>query len=427
MYIAKEIYCSLTGLTRIVHAKMMNNITMESRKKPGNIIHLDMDAFYASVEVLDNPSLKGKPVIVGGRVQRGVVSAASYTARFFGVHSAQPIAVAKRLCPDGVFLPVRMDRYREISRQIFEIFHRFTPLVEPLSIDEAFLDVTDSTRLFGDPEKIALNIKNLIRAETGLTASAGVAPSKFVAKIASDLGKPDGLTVVSPEQVRQFLEPLPINLLWGVGNKTREYLALLSVRTIGDLSRLPAEILRRKFGKHGVHLHLLSNGVDRRNVVPVIKAKSIGHEETFMEDILDIETAEKELLSLAMKVAQRLRKKGLKARTISLKVKYNDFTRITRSVTLMKAIDDGGEIFRNSSALLKKSDTGIKAIRLLGISVCLFESQNRAKQLSLFDQDAVSTKKRELNRALDFLSDKYGPEKVLPGTLVKPPGQNRRL
>ena len=216
---------------------------------PKAIIHLDMDAFYAAVEVLDNPSLKGKPVIVGGSKKRGVVSSASYEAREFGVHSAQPMATAMRLCPKGIFLPVRMSRYKEVSEQIFEIFCRFTPLVEPLSVDEAFLDVTGSIGLFGPSEEVAKMIKRAVVEEIGITVSAGVATSKFVAKIASDLGKPDGLTVVAEDNVRAFLEPLPIDKLWGVGKATQKALALLGVQTIGDLSRLPLDLLERNFGR----------------------------------------------------------------------------------------------------------------------------------------------------------------------------------
>ncbi|HPD60620.1 MAG TPA: DNA polymerase IV, partial [Thermodesulfobacteriota bacterium] len=253
---------------------------------PKKIIHLDMDAFYASVEVRDNPGLQGKPVIVGGSKQRGVVSSASYEARKCGVHSAQPIAVAMRLCPQGIFLPVRMARYQEVSEQVFEIFRRFTPLVEPLSIDEAFLDVTGSTRIFGEPEEIARKIKKLVKEQTGLTVSAGVASLKFVAKIASGLNKPDGLTVVPPEKVHEFLGPLPIELLWGVGQATKKILTTLGVKTIGDLKRIPLDILTAKLGKNGFQLHLLSQGIDEREVDIKDEVKSIGQEETFAEDLI---------------------------------------------------------------------------------------------------------------------------------------------
>ena len=251
---------------------------METEKWDKAIIHLDMDAFYAAVEILDNPDLKGKPVIVGGSKKRGVVSSACYEARRFGIHSAQPVSTAVRLCPHGVFLPVRMWRYKEFSRQIFALFYRFTPLVEPLSLDEAFLDVTGSTRLFGPPEAIARKIKQQVVKKTGLTVSAGVAPSKFVAKIASDMQKPDGLTVVPEGQVKEFLEPLPIEKLWGVGRATRKILSHLGVGTIGSLADLPVELLARKLGKQGIHLYSLARGLDDREVEPERGVKSIGHE-----------------------------------------------------------------------------------------------------------------------------------------------------
>jgi DNA polymerase-4 len=319
------------------------------------IIHLDMDAFYAAVEVLDDPSLQGKPVIVGGSKNRGVVSSASYEARKFGVHSAQPVATAMRLCPQGVFLPVRMDRYKEISRKIFEIFRRFSPLVEPLSLDEAFLDVTGSSRLFGPPEEIAAKIKKLVKEETELTVSAGVAPTKFVAKIASDLNKPDGLTIVEPGGVGTFLDPLPIETLWGVGQATRKTLSRLGVRTIGDLSRLPAELLEKRLGKQGRHLHFLANGIDEREVEAEREVKSIGHERTLGEDIRERAVAKRELLSLASRVARRLRDHGFTGKTITLKVKYHDFVQITRSVTLPEGTDDGRDIYQSCCSLLAKT------------------------------------------------------------------------
>ena len=327
---------------------------METKTWTKAIIHLDMDAFYAAVEVLDNPDLKGKPVIVGGSKERGVVSSASYEARTFGVHSAQPVATAMRLCPQGIFRPVRMWRYKEISRQILEIFKRFSPLVEPLSLDEAFVDVTGSTRLFGPPEEIAKKIKQQVVAETGLTASAGVAPTKFIAKIASDIQKPDGLTVVPEGKVKEFLGPLPIEKLWGVGEATRKTLAHLGVETIGDLACVSRELLDRKLGKHGLHLYLLAKGVDEREVETERQVKSIGHEETYREDILDMAMARRVLLSLATRVAKRLRGHGFVGKTVTLKVKYHDFVQITRSVTLQEPTDDGREIFQSCCDLVEQ-------------------------------------------------------------------------
>ena len=392
---------------------------MDKQVQSKHIIHLDMDAFYPSVEVLDNPALKGKPVIVGGSKERGVVSSASYEARKFGIHSAQPIAKAKRLCPGGIFLPVRMSRYQEISKQVFKIFHRFTPLVEPISIDEAFLDVTDSIRLFGQPENIAKKIKQIILTETGLTISAGVAPSKFVAKIASDIDKPDGLTVVHPDDVRDFLDPLPVKKMWGVGKVSQRLLSRLNIHTFRDLRQTPVKVLEKKFGKHGVKIHLLAMGVDERDVIPDHDVKSIGHEQTFLQDIISLDTVQKELLALGSKVARRMRQKGLKGKTITLKVKYSDFVQITRSVTLPKSIDDGSEIYSVACRLLEKTRVTKKPVRLLGISLSRLSCLGTGTQLSLFDQDRSSQERQRLNTVLDSLYEKYGDKSVVPGTLLK--------
>jgi DNA polymerase-4 len=391
---------------------------MDKQGQSKHIIHLDMDAFYPSVEVLDNPALKGKPVIVGGSKERGVVSSASYEARKFGVHSAQPIAKAKRLCPDGIFLPVRMSRYQEISKQVFNIYQRFTPLVEPISIDEAFLDVTGSIRLFGQPENIAKKIKQIIITETGLTVSAGIAPSKFVAKIASDIDKPDGLTVVHPDGVRDFLDPLPVKKMWGVGKVSQRLLRRLNIHTFRDLRQTPVKELEKKFGKHGVKIHLLAMGVDERDVIPEHDVKSVGNEQTFLHDIISLDTVQKELLALGNKVARRMRNKGLKGKTITLKVKYSDFVQITRSVTLPKSTDDGSEIYSVVCRLLKKTEVTKKPIRLLGISLSQLSFLGIGNQLSLFDEDQSSQKRQSLNTVLDSLSEKFGDESVLPGTLL---------
>ena len=377
-----------------------------------------MDAFYPSVEVLNNPALKGKPVIVGGSKERGVVSSASYEARKFGIHSAQPIAKAKRLCPDGIFLPVRMSRYQEVSKQVFEIFHRFTPLVEPISIDEAFLDVTGSIRLFGQPENIAKKIKQIIFAETGLTISAGVASSKFVAKIASDIDKPDGLTVVHPDGVGDFLASLPVKKMWGVGKVTQLLLSRLNIHTFRDLRQTPVKVLEKKFGKHGVKIHLLAMGVDKRDVIPEHDVKSIGHEQTFLQDIISLDVAQKEILALGNKVARRIRHKGLKGKTITLKVKYSDFVQITRSTTLPKSTDDGLEIYSVACRLLEKTEVTKKPIRLLGISLSQLSFLGIETQLSLFDQDQSSQKRQRLNTTLDSLCEKFGDQSVLPATLL---------
>jgi DNA polymerase-4 len=391
---------------------------MDKLDRTKQIIHLDMDAFYPAVEVLDNPDLTGKPVIVGGSRERGVVSSASYEARKFGVHSAQPIATARRLCPDGTYLPVRMSRYKEVSDQVFEIFYRFTPLVEPLSIDEAFLDVTGSVRLLGQAEDVAIGIKQIVRKETGLTVSAGVAPSKFVAKIASDIDKPDGLTVVPPDKVREFLDPLPIQKMWGVGKVTQEALTRLGVRTFRDLSEMPVDVLEQRFGKYGVKMHSLSMGIDERDVVTEHDVKSVGHEQTFLQDIIDLNLAKKELLSLANEVARRMRRKGVSGKTVTLKVKYNDFVQITRATTLPTLTDDGFEIYGTACHLLKKTGVGKRPVRLLGISLSQLIFFGKEGQLHLFDEDDGSQKRKNLNIALDSLYERFGADSIRPGTLV---------
>jgi DNA polymerase-4 len=390
---------------------------MQEKGSIKSIIHLDMDAFYPAVEVLDNPELKGKPVIVGGGRERGVVSSASYEARKFGVHSAQPIAEAMRLCPKGIFLPVRMSRYKEVSKRIFEIFYRFTPLVEPLSIDEAFLDVTGSTRLFGNPVDIAKKIKQTVFNETGLTVSAGVAPSKFVAKIASDIDKPDGLTVVPPDRIREFLDPLPIEKMWGVGKVTQNALAGLNIRTFKELSQTPVKLLEQKFGEHGIKMHRLSMGIDEREVVPEHDAKSIGHEETFLRDIIDADEAKKELLSLANRVSRRMRGKGVTGKTVTLKVKYSDFVQITRAGTLPEPTEDSRKIYSTACSLMEKTEVGKRPVRLLGISVSQLSFVGQVEQLALFDENETSKKRKDLNRALDSLCDKHGEKSIRPGTL----------
>ncbi len=400
-----------------------------------SILHLDLDAFYASVEVIDRPELRGKPVIVGGDERRGVVAAASYEARKSGVHSAMPTATAKRLCPKGIFLPVRMSRYAEMSDTVFAIYRRFSPLVEPLSIDEAFLDATGCERLFGGAEEVARKIKAAVREETGLTVSAGVAPNKFLAKIASDLGKPDGLTVVPPGGEQDFLDPLPVGKLWGVGKVTEEALLRREIRTIGDLRRSPRETLVRTFGAHGEHLHELARGIDDRPVETEREAKSVGHEDTYDHDLRDRGAMRRELLALSDRVSSRLRHGGIKGRTVTLKVKYHDFVQVTRAITLSDPTDDGGTIYRCALDLLLDTEAGARAVRLLGISVSKLvpaagaPKKDRMEQLGLFGRartgapeprKPVDPEKREnLNRAVDRIREKFGPGGIVPGALPR--------
>ena len=307
---------------------------------------------------------------------------------------------------------------KEISGQVLKIFHEFTPLVEPLSIDEAFLDVTGSTRIFGPPENIAKLIKKTILMQTGLTVSAGVAPSKFVAKIASDIDKPDGLTVVPLNGIGEFLDPLPVEKMWGVGKMTRLTLRGFNIRTFRELRRTPVAFLEKKFGKHGIKMHLLAMGIDDRDVIPEHDVKSLGHEQTFLHDITSLDAAKKELLALGNKVARRMRHKGVTGHTVTLKVKYNDFVQITRSATLPKPTDDGLEIYSTGCRLLEKTQVTKKPIRLLGISLSHLNFCGIRTQLSLFDQDRSFQKRRKLNTTLDSLYEKFGDQSVLPGTLI---------
>lgn len=300
------------------------------------ILHVDMDAFYASVEERERPELAGKPLIVGGTPEgRGVVAAANYAVRRFGVHSAMSTARALRLCPDAIVLRPRMEFYAEVSRQIRDIFHRYTPLVEPLSLDEAFLDATGSVKLFGSEESIGRSIKNDIRDELNLVASVGVAPNKFLAKLASDLEKPDGFTVITEETVQSTLDPLPVTRIWGVGKSTRERFEAIGVSTIGQLRGLSKERLKDTFGKSGMHFWRLARGLDDREVVADREAKSISHETTFPIDIRDMDVLRAWLMELTEQVAMRLRRNHLVGRTVQLKVRYGNFDTLTRSRSLV--------------------------------------------------------------------------------------------
>jgi DNA polymerase-4 len=397
-----------------------------------SILHLDLDAFYAAVETLDRPELAGKAVIVGGGDNRGVVAAASYEARKFGVRSAMPIATARRLCPNGVFLPVRMSRYAEASEQVFAVYRRFTPLVEPLSIDEAFLDVTGCERLFGAAEDVARKIKEAVRRETGLIVSAGAASNKFIAKIASDIGKPDGLVVVPPGREQAFLDPLPVGRVWGVGKVTERELARMGIRTILDLRRVPREVLVRSFGAHGEHLHALARGNDDRPVETEREAKSIGHEETYDSDLRYRGTMRREILSLSGRVSERLRRQGVRGKTVTLKVKYRDFVQVTRAITLADPTDDGGTIYRCALELLAETEAGARPVRLLGISVSKLEEAKalvpgrRMEQIPLFGKPCKAAepaappdpeRTERLNRAVDRIREKFGPKGIVPGAM----------
>lgn len=372
------------------------------------ILHVDMDAFYASVEQLDNPALRGKPIIVGGTPEsRGVVSAASYEVRPYGVRSAMPTARALRLCPHAILIHPRMGRYREESEKIFAIFARITPLIQSVSLDEAFLDVTGSQRLYGDPVAIAKRIRAAIRDETGLTASVGVSSCRFAAKIASDLDKPDGLTVIPEEAILDRLAPMPVGKIWGVGPVTNRNLERMGIRSIGDLRRWPLEALRSALGKAGEDLHDLANGRDASEVTADEEERSVSHENTFARDIACIEELERELLEQADKVATRLRKRGLAGRTVSLKLRYGDFTTISRQTTLSAATCVCETIYRAARALLReRTEAGRRPVRLIGVGVSGFHGGGQA---SLFAGGKRDESRRErLERTADDIRLKLG-------------------
>lgn len=341
------------------------------------IIHIDMDAFYASVEQRDRPELKGKPVIVGGDPQsRGVVAACSYEARKFGVHSAMAASTAYRLCPDAVFIRSRFDVYRAVSAQIREIFCEYTDLVEPLSLDEAFLDVTKNYKGMASATLIAREIKKKIYDRTGkLTASAGVSFNKFLAKVASDMNKPDGITVITPEMADEFIDKLPIRKFFGVGKVTEEKMLNLGIKTGADLKKYKKEELIRIFGKSGRYFYDIAHGLDERPVEPNRIRKSFGKETTFTEDIDDRDQMLEILDEIAVKLENSLMKRDAKGRTVTLKVKYFDFKSITRSVTIDEPADSAAVIMKYVRPLLSKTEAGEKKVRLLGISISNFDDQ----------------------------------------------------
>jgi DNA polymerase-4 len=333
------------------------------------IIHVDMDAFYASVEQRDNPSLKGQPVVVGGDPQRrGVVAAASYEARAFGVHSAMPMSRAVRLCPSLAIVRPDFSKYRAVSSQVFAIFREVTPLVEPLSLDEAYLDVTENAWHEPLATTVARRIKERIRVETGLTASAGVAPNKFLAKVASGWKKPDGLTVIPPERVEWFLQQLPVDALWGVGPVTERKLRAIGVQKVVDVREVPLETLRDAVGSLALWLRQLAIGLDDREVEPERPPKSSGSETTFDEDLLDLDALKGQAIEMAEDAWRWLERHQLLARTVTLKLRYDDFTTITRSQTL-EATRDPRRLVETACALLERTEAGRRPVRLLGVSV----------------------------------------------------------
>jgi DNA polymerase-4 len=381
------------------------------------IIHVDMDAFYASVEQRDDPSLKGKPVIVGGVTgRRGVVSAASYEARRYGVHSAMPIARARRLCPDGVYLQGDMDKYCAASKHLRSIFSSYTPLVEPLSLDEAFLDVTAGIRLWGSAERIGREIKERVRSELDLTASVGIAPNKFLAKMASDREKPDGLTIVRPGGEAEFLHDLPVSAIHGVGKVTTRRMAEHGIETIGQLAAMSREELRRLFGKQGEHLHELSHGIEESEVVPEAEAKSISHEVTFDEDIGDRKEIRTTLATLSDRVGARLRQGGLVAGTVGIKVRRADFSTTTKERTLREPVDADDQIFSVAWALFQDVPLHGQKVRLLGVTASGLDGSSG--QLDLFAESRERS--RRAMRAVDSIRKKFGSDAIGRASQARP-------
>lgn len=363
---------------------------MVSAPPPRKIIHVDMDMFYAAVEMRDRPELRGRPLVVGGRPDsRSVVTTANYEARKFGIHSGMSCAQARRLCPPCLFIPPDFKKYYQASEQIHGIFHEFTDLVESVSLDEAYLDVTRNKKNETSATRLATEIKERIFTSTGLTASAGVAANMFVAKIASDARKPDGLCVVRPEQVMAFIRPLPVIKIPGIGRVTDARLQRLGIRTVAELEKKPLEFLEKEFGKFGLYLHDIARGIDERPVTPWRERQSYGAEETFPRDILELEPLLEFLRECAKRVFEELAEEGKRARTVTLKIKYSDFQTVTRRRTFDHFLTSAGEIFMAANDLLERTEAGRRPVRLAGISLANFEPPGRKKddaQPALFKQ-----------------------------------------
>lgn len=376
------------------------------------ILHIDMDAFYASVEVLDNPEYAGQPVIVGGNSQRGVVAAASYEARQFGVHSAMPMFLALKKCPDAKVLPPRKYRYQQVSQKIMEILQGFSPLLEQVSIDEAYIDTTGCQKLFGPPEAMALQIKSNIRKDVNLTCSIGIAPLKFLAKIASDMDKPDGLTVIPEEKVPDFLHSLPIKRIPGVGPEIYKQLIKLNIATLGDIDSFPENVLVKKLGKFGLRLKDLSMGMDRSRVTPFSLPKSISSEETLPSDTSDPDLLKKYLLSHAIKVGHQLRNIGFKAKTIFIKLKYSDFKQLTRSISIPTPTCSSKIIYQEARRMFDTCEL-FKKIRLIGIGVSGLVQTDTPSQLPLFEMSNQEEDHWEkVDYTIDLIQERFG-KKIL--------------
>lgn len=380
------------------------------------IFHVDMDAFFASVELRDDPSLRGKPVLVGGAGRRGVVAAASYEARRFGCHSAQPMAVALRHCPHAVVLPPRFDAYSEASAQVFEVFDRFSPLVEGLSIDEAFLDMTGTERLHGPPRAAAEALRAAVALRTRLTCSVGISAIKFIAKIASAMNKPDGLTEIPPGTELEFLAPLPLAKLWGVGPKTEARLREHGVRTVGELRRLSSDTLDRWFGEHGLHLHGLAHARDDREVVPGRERKQVSHEDTYAVDVVGQEALRRKLLSQATRVADRLTAKGIGGRKVQLKIRDTDFRTETRQCTLPEPTHEARVIYDAVCRLLQEVELHGRQFRLTGVGVGQLSDARAPQQLDLLAtvEPHAEPRGERLQGVLSEVRRKFGHQALYP-------------
>ena len=377
------------------------------------IVHVDLDAFFASVEQRDNPALRGKPVVVGADPKqgkgRGVVSTCSYEARRFGIHSAMPISIAYRRCPQAVFLPVNFEKYRRASKQVFEILYQFTPELEPISIDEAFLDITTSYHLFGSPFDVGLKIKERIRKQVGLTASVGIAPVKMVAKIASAHCKPDGLLEIKEAEIESFLSPLTINKLWGVGPKTQKALNVIGIKTIGDLAHTPLRTLQRLLGEHGEQLYRRACGRDDREVLVSDDAKSVSHEHTFEVDTRNRREICHALLEISERLSRRLRKEQLKAKTLTLKIRLKGFKTYTRCHTSAQRTSYTDEIYKTARSLFESFYKEGDDVRLVGIRLTNFEDPYVLD--SLFP-DPIQEKLEKVHQAVDMIKDRFGEEAI---------------
>ena len=388
------------------------------------ILHVDMDAFYAAVEILDNPALKDQAVIVGGLGPRGVVATANYAARLSGAHSAMPMSKARRLCPHAQFLPPRMERYRQVSAEVFKLFRGITPMVEGLSLDEAFLDVTASLKLFGHAPDVARRIKAGIQQEIGLTASVGVAHNKFLAKLASDLQKPDGLVCVPANRVHEFLDPMPLSRLWGIGPRTAPRLGSLGILTFGQLRRVDTAVLRPILGNRAEHFRRLAAGEDDREVVSVSPDKSISHEITFDQDLLDHDQLLAELQVLTEAVARRLRQRQLIAQTVVVKIRDPAFNTVTRSRSMRAGSNNTMTLYRMARALFEAWRTGNHStpVRLLGMGVSALEHRSGDAQTSgtTSGNQLDGGKEQRLDQVLDSINSRYGDSRIVHGlTLLR--------